>query len=333
MSYPNPLNLPEEVVAVVHSFHTVEYASLTKAGLPITFPISPYVGEDGCTLDMQTGLAYTAKAQRARNQPKVGLLYSEPLGSGLHNPPVVLVYGQATVRDADLQANTDRYVRLTLERYPNAYGRFPTFFLSKMMGWYFPRIWIEVTPMRVLWWPGGDLSRAPEMWRAPTGSEAPLSDPPPRGKGLKRWDRPPAEWRSGAEYAVVSLGKPVLTVVDDQGYPVPFRSRNVSLDSRGFRLELWSTRPAPARGKACLTFHRHDAGMSLQENMVFVGQVWDEEGLTRFDVERRVTSVSFGEGSMLWSMLYFLNLRRQLAPRVKREAARRNQPVPKVRVT
>lgn len=332
MTIPNPLGLPEEILGIVRRSHTVEYASLTKAGLPITFPVAPFVGEDGCTLDVQTGLTYTAKAQRARNNPQVCLLYSEPLGSGLDDPPVVLVYGRATVRDADLQANTDRYVRRSIERYPEAYGRFPGFFL-KTMSWYFARIWIKVTPLRVLWWPGGDLSQSPKTWQAPAGTQAPPSDPPPTGKGLKRWDKPPAEWRSEAEHAVQSLGKPVLTTVDGEGYPVPARVRDASLNGAGFDLQLWPGTPSPAEGKACLTFHRHDESFTWQENVVFVGQVEGEVGSAFFHVDRRLTSVSFKEGSQLWTMLYFFNLRRKFSPRLQREAERRGQPVPEVRVT
>jgi hypothetical protein len=49
------------------------------------------------------------------------LLFSDPVGSGLNNPPIVLVQGLATVRDKKIQANTDRYVRLALGKLPAAY--------------------------------------------------------------------------------------------------------------------------------------------------------------------------------------------------------------------
>ena len=49
------------------------------------------------------------------------LLFSDPVGSGLNNPPIVLVQGFATARDKEIQANTDRYVRLALGKLPAAY--------------------------------------------------------------------------------------------------------------------------------------------------------------------------------------------------------------------
>jgi len=37
----------------------------------------------------------------------VCLLFADPIGSGHHQMPVVMVQGLACVRDSDLQANTD----------------------------------------------------------------------------------------------------------------------------------------------------------------------------------------------------------------------------------
>ena len=107
----DPAGWPEEVRAIFERAMTCEFATVTKRGAPITYPVTPYVGEHGRTLDVSTGLAYPAKAERARRDPRVALLYSDPTGSGLADPPVVLVQGLATVRDGDLQANTDRSSR------------------------------------------------------------------------------------------------------------------------------------------------------------------------------------------------------------------------------
>lgn len=328
MSYPNPLGLPDEILGIVQNSITVEYASLRRDGTPITFPIAPFVGDDGCTLDVQTGLAYTAKAQRARHNPKVCLLYSEPRGSGIENPPVVLVYGQATVRDADLQANTDRYVRLGAQRYAEAYSRFPGF-MMKRMGWYFARIFVQVTPLRILWWPGGKMDQEAKTWTAPEGTQAPPSDPPPHGKALKPWDTPPTDWRAGAKEAVQSLGRPILTVRDADGFPVPFRVREVSLDQDGFGLSLFPTMPAAARGRACLTFHIHNEIFTWNNNMAFIGDVTGDKDSAQFKVKRQLASVSVSPNQvkLMWTMF---NLWRRFAPRIKREAERRGQPVPTI---
>lgn len=329
MNFKNPAGWPDEILGIVENSKTVEYASLTRAGVPITFPMLLFVAEDGLTMDVSTGLTFPAKAQRARNNPQVCLLFSEPLGCGLDSPPIVHIYGQASVRDADLQANTDRFVNLVFQRFPDIYGQVPRILLKKM-SWYFTRIWIQVTPLRILWWPGGDLSREPKTWQAPKSRPVPPSDPSPIGKGFKRWDNPPTEWRSSAQYAAASLGKPVLTVVDSDGYPVPIRTNDVSLEAKGFQLSLCQTSPTPAEGKACLTFHQHDEEfISWQENLVFVGQVVRNGQSASFEVERRLTSISL-KGSRQKIMFDIFKLGRRFEPRLKIEAERRGQPVPTI---
>jgi hypothetical protein len=331
MTLNNPAGWPEEILGIVEKSLTVEYASLTRKGVPITFPLMPQIGEDGRTLDIATGLTYPVKAERARNNPKVCLLYSESLGCGLEKPPVVLVYGAATVRDADLQTNTDRYVRFATKRFAELGVPIPAFFL-RTMTWYLARIFVEVTPLRILWWEGGDLGKEPRDWHAPDGMQAPDSDPPPVSKGSKSLNSPLTKWRSEAEYAVNSLGKPVLTVVDADGYPVPFRTRHASTAADGFHLELSPQTPAAAQGKASLCFHLHDEKFSWNENKTFVGEVTGDADTAFFKVDRLLAGQSLKKGSQVKVMLNMLKLRRQLAPRLKPEAQRRGQPVPKSRM-
>ena len=103
--------LPAALADLAHRSLVSEYATLTREGRPVTWAVTPYLGEDGSTVDVSTGLTYPAKAERARRDPRVSLLFSSPTGTGLEHPDVVLVQGLATVRDADLQAGLDRYLR------------------------------------------------------------------------------------------------------------------------------------------------------------------------------------------------------------------------------
>jgi hypothetical protein len=314
------LPYPSELLPVFQKSVTCEYASLTAKGAPITFPVTPYMGQK--TLDISTGLTYPSKAERARRNSKVTLLYSDPVGSGLQNPPVVLVYGHGAVRDSNLQANTDRYVGYVSKMIP-----MPPFVLRRMT-FYFARIWVEITPLKILWWENGDLDAEPKRWDAPAGVELPASDPAPQGKDLGRWKEAPQDWREGAAYAVQNLGIPVLTVVDEDGYPVSFRVKGSTLVSDGFELTIGKGIPTKATGKACLTFHTHPEVFTGQENIVFLGEM-HENGL--FKVERRPGDWSLppkGIGALTSFFASGLKLR----PRLKAEAERRGQPVPKVRL-
>jgi hypothetical protein len=326
----NPAGWPGEVLSIFERAITCEYATLTNRNTPITYPVIPFIGDDGCTLDVSTGLTYPAKAERARRNPRVALLYSDPVGSGLITPPVVLVFGCAAVRDANLQGNTDRYIRLAMAKTPEAYKSMPAFLLQRMP-WYFARIWIQVTPLRILWWPEGRIDEKPQQWQAPPDTLTPPSDPPPSGKALGVWKEGPDDWRSGATYAVQKLGDPILTVVTADGFPLPFRVRKASLEADGIRVDVPAGMPAEATGSACLTFHTHPDAFTGQQNMAFVGQVRPSATGDVFVAERQLGDWSMA-GSKLQATWDFFKNGRKVAPRLAVEAQRRGQSVPKVRM-
>ena len=326
-SVRHPVEWPGQVLPLFERAITTEYASLTARGAPLTYPVTPYIADDGQTLDVSTGLTYPSKAERARRNPKVALLYSDPVGTRLSKPPVVLVQGLAAVRDADLQANTNRYLLQSFKKVPEAYAGMPAFLLRRLP-WYFVRIWIQVAPLRILWWPDGDLDRQPEYWEAPTDIQVPASDPAPPGKAPGSWNAGPDDWRSGAEHAVEHLGDPVLTFVDEQGFPLPIRVRKARQSPTGFQFEIPAGCPACLYGPACLTFHTHPERFTGQQNMVFTGQV---EQAGAFIVNRQVGDFSL-TGSKLRATLNFMKNGRKLAPRLAEEARRRGQTVPVIRL-
>jgi hypothetical protein len=328
----NPAGWPEELLPLFERAIIVEYASLTRAGAPITYPLTPYVGVDGRTLDVSTGLTYPAKAERARRNPKVALLYSDPLGSGLDGAPVALVQGLATVRDSDLQANTDRYVRLAMAKLPDAYEGQPKFML-RTLAWYFARIWMQVTPTRVLWWPAGRLDEPPQEWTAPEGTSAPPSDPAPPGKQPASWSEQPSDWHVAAEMALRELPFRDLTFVGNDGFPVCLPVTGISLEAEAFHLDVARLADASPEGPACLTFHAHDAGFSYQQNRVLVGRVSPtDDGALVFEVERLLGDWSLPSGRLATTIDFMFRKGRRLRPRLKAESARRGQAVPKVRL-
>lgn len=326
----NPNGWPEELLALFDRFLTVEYATVNRKGTPVTYPATPYVGEAGRTLDVSCGLTSPAKAERARRNPKVCLLYANATGSGVEDPPVVLVYGTAAVRDRDLQANTDRYVRASLAKLPAPWKRTPRWMMRRL-DWYWSRIWILVTPTRILWWSGGRLDEPPREWRAPEGTELLASDPKPMGPQPPPWRAPEADWRARAGRVGRDFAPPVLTVVDGEGFPVPFRTSACRFAGREFRLEVPAGHPADSRGPACLTFQYHEPDFNGYENAVFVGRAVPEGDEVVFRVERALPDISL-TGSRLDRVRRFASSRRLVKPRVRTEAARRGQPPPVIRI-
>ena len=311
-----------------------EYATLTHDGRPVTWPVTPYQGER--TLDVSTGLTYPLKAERARRNPQVALSFSDPAGyvsssGSTSRPPVVLVEGLATVRDADLQANTDRYVR---ESIPKVGTSGTPWFLARTWAWYYARIWVEVTPLRVTWWPGGDLAAPPEVWTAPAGTNAPASDPAPArvvtGDGTHTGSAPlaPLDWRPFADRAE-RLGSPVVTLTRE-GFPLPVRARSVRRTAEGFHVVL-PVGIEPAAGPVCLTFHHVTTTPRFaQENVVLLGSGRpDGDGVTVV-VERAVNDWSVAGGRVQQARDWLRQGARRKA-HLAEEAARRGQPAPMVR--
>ncbi|GGS83624.1 hypothetical protein ACFFV7_45905 [Nonomuraea spiralis] len=321
MTTAAPATLPREAAELFDRALVCGYASLTRDGRPVTWPVTPYAGAGG-TLDVSTGLTYPDKAERARRDPRVALLGS----GGPDRAHVVLVQGRATVRDADLQAGTDRYVRESLAKTGAGFAGMP-WFLVKRLGWYFARVWVEVTPERIVRWPDGDLSRTPEIWTGSGDVMAPASDPAPMGPRLPSRSAPPVDWRPFADRAD-RLGEPVVTMVAD-GMPLAVPTRSAVRTGTGYDLRL----PAGVRaadGPVCLTFHRHGPAMEWQENVVLVGTAEGAGDRLAVRVERALNDWSLA-GNRRARNRSFLGQGRMLRKRLEAEAARRGQPVPRVR--
>jgi hypothetical protein len=305
-------SLPGPVLALMRSAGLAEFATVSGAGVPIDTPVGSFHEPDG-TISVATGIAYPAKAERARRNPKVGLLME-----GFAQEPVVLVAGLAAVRDADVQANVDRYLP-EIAAYLDNFAAGYSWEQTRDAVHYWAKIFIEVVPRTIWWWDSpAATDRPPRRWDAPAGAAAPASDPAPAAPSSAPLDWSPPPWRDQAG-EVIAEGLPAhLTLLDGEGFPLPFRVRSVARTDDGFALKLPAGVPWRVEGKATLCFIARST---------FVGTVMPTEGGARFAVERALPVMPIVKDlGAIWSPTS--EARRKLSGRLHAELARRGQPVP-----
>jgi hypothetical protein len=266
-------SLPQEVRAAFERFITCEYTTIDAGQQPIVWPVTPYYSQGAPTIDVTTGLGYPKKAEDARRNPRVALLFSDPTGAGIESGLQVLVQGAAHVDDHDLAANRDRYWRESWEKLPGIRNMHPPRLLRGLFNWYYARIYVKVRPERVFIWPTGDPETPPEvldarMEEVRSGhSEEPPEPHEPLAGGEIAWDSRLEQLGTRHETAVVAWVAP-------DGFPLAVRLP-VEPDEAARRVMLGA---APAgfpleEGRACLTAHSHAPDFSWQENFQVRGDL------------------------------------------------------------
>jgi hypothetical protein len=235
--------------------------------------VTPYYEPGSPSIDVTTGLGYPKKANDARANPLVALLFSDPTGCGLERPPMVLVQGTADVDDRDLDANRERYARESVEKLPAMAKLLPPEPMRRFLSWYFTRIYIHVRPERVYVWPEGDPAREPELYGSHMDEvRSGRSEEPDRfhadpGGGASSWHPRIAEL--GTSYRTA-----VLSIVCPDGFPfatrVPVR---VDPAERWIRVEGELVGVPLQPGLACLTAHAHDERFGWQRNFQVRGDL------------------------------------------------------------
>ena len=248
--------IPRLLSAQFRAASITEFAYLTPRGEPLCWPVTPYWYPDRCVLGISTGLGYPNKAYYARRHPRVAALFGS-----------TLLQGDAVVLDDDLQANTDRYIREMREKFLSA--RFGLNSISvRLLDFYLPRLWIEISPVRVVAEGSVEEKRRPAKKNDHTSPSPPRLAPGPHLDALLRWVRRTTP-------AVVAL-------VGADGYPVITRI-GVAEGPDG-TVELES---APGTGPAALTFHTQGLGGVRLDALMARGRVEASDGVVRF-VPRRV---------------------------------------------
>jgi hypothetical protein len=316
-------SLPEDIQRVFARFITTEYTTIDAADHPITWPVTPYYREGAGAIDVTTGLGYPKKALDARANPRVSLLFSDPTGSGLEDAAMVLVQGIAKVDDDDLDANRKRYQRESLEKLPATKDMQPPDFLKRFVLWYYARLYVYVRPERVYVWPGGDISREPQLMDSHLEEvrsghvEEPETGPPEPEGGAEAWDARMDELGDRYDTAVLSFVAP-------DGFPFSARVP-ISLDRAAHRVRIGAMPlGAPAEpGLACITAHDHDPEFKWQRNFQVRGDLIRDGDDWSLVPHKLVGGFELPPGSMLARTRLNLAKIRRFRKIAKRQLAQR----------
>jgi hypothetical protein len=270
--------LPQEVRDVFAGFVTTEFVTLNATGQPIVWPLTPYYSDGAPVIEVTTGVGYPKKAEDARRNPRVAMLFSDPTGSGIESGIRVLVQGAAEIDDADLGANRERYRRESARKLPATVEMMPPKLIEGLFGWYFERLYIRVRPERIFVWRDG--ATEPEILDARLEevrsghSEEPAQPHPPPQRREPVWDARIEEL--GERHPTAALAW-----VAPDGFPLVARA-GVRWQGGERRVEITDLDGGlPIEpGRACLTAHSHDPDFRWQENfqvrgdLLEAGQGW-----------------------------------------------------------
>ncbi len=292
----------------IAAYRVAEFVTLARDGSPVGWPLDPDL--EGDRLVFSTGYVYPAKARNAQRDPRVAVLYSDPTASGRTDAdPLVLVQGRCEVLDADLQANTERYVAQHIRTASPLAPMLKVPMLRQLLVGYLTRIWMEVVPERVLSWPRtGSPPASLVASRPATYTPGPgLQLPDQVRRWVSRYPRPP-----------------VLSFVDATGWPAATR---VAATMGRDRVLLDRTVASVEGAPVSLTFHQLTGNYRSNDAFLVRGYL-DASGAL---VPERVvgyggTADDRGVGSAKLLRLLFVDFRRDL----KRKLEQDGRPVPRV---
>ena len=144
---------------------TCELSTFSRKGTPMTWPVVAFITPPGSDqFVFCTSIGLPQKAFNIRRNPHVSFLFSDPTGSGLEDPPSVLVQGDAEI-STEIRVGfpgTKEQLTKIAKRQPTGSMFSGNPITRYLMDWYVMRLHIYVTPRRVLWWDHGDFTSEPQ---------------------------------------------------------------------------------------------------------------------------------------------------------------------------
>ena len=245
--------IPAELVPALRAYRTAEFATVGRSGVPIAWPTAVLASDDGSSVLLGTSIGFPQKAFNVRRNPRVALLFSDSTGSGDPALPQVLVQGTAQCADEVITSpvGNEGYWSRLWQLQPAGKVYDTNAVTRWIMDWYYMRLMITVTPMRV-------------VTRHPSHAARPLVVP-----GVTKGEK---DAYAETSRRLPSYPSAVLCFVDAEGTPVLLRVRPIADPARRVFTVDGDAEQLRA-GPASLLCHSHDEQLWNLQSMVTVGRL------------------------------------------------------------
>ncbi len=154
--------LPQPAEDVFRRALVCEFTVISPSGRPITHPMIPLYDDE--KIYLHSSILFSKKLDHIKANPKVSIAITDL--SATHGEPLthrVTVQGDAVVVEDDPHTTWQRILPLWIEKEPIV----KEFYAKRVaLPLFWERALIEITPRRVLVWPGGRTDRPPSVHEA-----------------------------------------------------------------------------------------------------------------------------------------------------------------------
>ena len=149
--------IPAPATELLDKALVAELTVIDPNGRPVTYPLIPLW--DGERLYMTSSTLFSRKLEHIAGNPRVSVSVTDPVSVG-GRADRVTVQGDARVIDDDPHGGWERLLPIWSAKEPAIVA-----FLKARVALplFFERALIEIVPRRVLYWPTGDPSVAPQV--------------------------------------------------------------------------------------------------------------------------------------------------------------------------
>jgi len=149
--------MPEPVERLLEIALVGELTVVDGHGRPVTYPLIPLY--DGTLVYMTSSTLFSRKLEHIGHDPHVSVSVTDPVSVGGREDRVT-IQGDARVIDDDPHGGWERLLPIWSAKEP----AIVSFLKARVaLPLFFERALIEITPRRVLYWPSGDASVAPQV--------------------------------------------------------------------------------------------------------------------------------------------------------------------------